>query len=246
VLPIAKNKRMRISIALGALAAFLGWIYLHQLESSFQENGEMAPVLIAKQYVSRGAPLRRNLFQQTLVPKAFAQPSAVSSFDVLESSPGHPRLRAAVPLPEGTQLLPTQTAAISLGQGLSEIIPDGQVAVSFSVDSAHGVGGHIIPGDLINILQTTKGPLEPRATTTLFQAVPVVAVGRRWNSPERDAAAAEKMQERGEEGKEPEDSVLTVVLNPLAASHLVQARESQILNIVLRPQGDDKPLENLP
>ena len=55
----------------------------------------------------------------------------------------------------------------------AETVPQGDVAISVSVDQVHGVAGLIQPGDKVDILIDVNGSQE----TYLYQAVPVLAVG---------------------------------------------------------------------
>ncbi len=55
----------------------------------------------------------------------------------------------------------------------AETVPQGDVAISVSVDQVHAVAGLIQPGDKVDILLDINGNQE----TTLYQQVPVLAVG---------------------------------------------------------------------
>lgn len=244
-----KQSVLGVAISAGLCAMILGWLYLRHLENTFQAAAEPVSALVATRYVPRGIPLRPSFFQVMMVPKAYAQPGTVSSFELMESSPGHPRFRNAIPLPAGSQLVQNALVPLSVGEGLSQVIPEDRVAVSFGVDSVHGVGGNIRPGDLVNILHTSRGSeTEPshRVTDTLFQAVPVVAVGKKWISPERLAAGESEKDARNYTDNSGDETVLTVLLHPLPAVRLVQARENESLSVVLRAPGDDRILESLP
>jgi Flp pilus assembly protein CpaB len=252
VFAIDKKERMMVLAASSAIVAgVLGWLYLHHLENTFQEGSESASVLIANRYIVPGTPLTSDLFASAFVPKAYIQPTAIMDFTVLESSPGHPEFRNNIPLLEGSQLLQTTIAPLYSEDGLSRIIPDGHVAVPFGVDNIRGLSGNVRPGDLINILHTPKGPSTAPAnsqiTSMLFQAVPILAVGKKLSirAPSLPSENDKSMKDASGEATE-EVTVITVSLNPLAAVRLIQARETETLSIVLRPQGDDHVVEGLP
>lgn len=245
------NKRLWLPIAgvAAVLAGVIVWLFLHHLEWAYQEAGEMVPVLVASHYMPRGSPLDPALFQVTRIPKAFVEPGALSNFNVLESSPGHPHFRSLLPVPEGTQLVQRELVPISQLEALSQEIPENQVAISFGVDHVHGLGGNIQPGDLIDILHIAKGKEmspEPRETSSLFQAVPVIAVGKKWAAPSRSNVESEKTRDERSNTDEEEITILTVLLNPLAAIRLADARENEVLSVMLRAPGDTRVLENLP
>ena len=249
---IDKKERM-IALSAGAalLAGLLGWLFLHHLENTFQEGSETSAVLVANRYIVAGTPLSPELFSTVAVPKAYIQPAAMGDFSVLESSPGHPQFRNNVALMEGTQLTQILLSPLYAEEGLSQVIPDGHVAVSFGVDNVRGLSGNIRPGDIINILHSPKVPMpglkgQP-AAGILFQAVPVVAIGKKLVLAERtDARETEKSGKESADENHDELTVITVSLNPLAAIRLTQSRESETLSVVLRPQGDDRVVEGLP
>ena len=171
-------------------------------------------------------------------------PGSLSGFDVLVSS-GRPRYRALLPIPEGTQVVAQQLTEIDQQNTLSAWIPENAVAVSFAVNATRGVGGNVQPGDLIDVLHTPRSDEShpaSGATTVLFQALPVMAVGKRWwgsDTPEKkdplDAAEGDDAP-----------AVLTVALNPLGATRLAQARENETLSVILRAPGNEQRLEGVP
>jgi Flp pilus assembly protein CpaB len=247
-----KERMMALAVVAAVLAGILGWTFLHHLENTFQEGSETISVLVANRYMVAGTALRPAFFTSVLMPKAYVQPAAVTDFSVLESSPGHPRFRNSIPLMEGSQLVQPSITLLYSQEGLSQLIPEGDVAVSFGVDNVRGMSGNIRPGDLVNILHTPKTAptaiAHPPTTNTLFQAVHVVAVGKKLTITTEASAVAEL--EKSVKEPVPEETaesitVITVALNPLAAVRLSEARENEILSVVLRPQGDDRIVEGL-
>lgn len=246
---IDKKRLWLLGTGGSALVAGVGtWLFLHHLEASYQDAGEWVSVWVASRYVPRGTALRPAFFRPARVPKAYVEPGALRDFEVLESSPGRPRFRNALSLPPGTQLVQQHLLPIAQGDTLAQIIPDNQAAVSFSVDAMRGLGGNLQPGDLIDILHTSKArelDTTPRSTGVLFQAVPVIAVGKKWASPGRSEPETSKELDEKLLNEE-ESTVLTVLLNPLAAVRLAQARENDILSVVLRAVGDERIMDNVP
>jgi pilus assembly protein CpaB len=240
------KNRIPVVIGLCSIAAGAAtWIFLHQLEKTYQETGETVAVLTARRYIPRGSPLRPVYFQSVDIPKPYVQPGALSRFDVLESSPGRPVFRSLAPLLEGTQLVQRDIVPVAQEDALSHKIPPNQVAVSFGVDAVRGFSGNLQPGDLLDVLH---GPKENedhagRPTALLLQAIPLIAVGQHWRTMETNAE-----KEKSIFAEPPDDNltVLTVLVNPVSAVRLIQARESGILSVILRSQGDDRVMENIP
>lgn len=235
---ITPRTRNAIAWSAALLAGLSSWIYWQGLERRYRDPGEMKQIWVSERYVPAGTPLRRAHFRGLEVPQSYVAPDAVIDFTVFESSPGHPRFRSRLALPKGTPLLQRDLIALHQQDSLSQRLSDRQVAVSFNVNKARGVGGYLHPGDWIDIYRT-HAPIErlpqEQDTTLLFQAVPVLAVNQQWISPEGSIATPPDANE----GVEPEsETVITVQLNPIAALRLIQCRESATLSVALRAAGD--------
>ena len=244
-----KQWRLRLAMGSAVLAGLVVWLFLHHLESSYQEAGETVSVLVAARYIPGQSLLQASLFQKISIPKAFVEPGALTRFEVLESTSGTARFRSLIPIPEGAQLVQRDILALSQLDTLSQTIPENCVAVSFGVDSVRGLGKNLQPGDLIDILHTPKGKMgdtTPRATSVLSQAVPIIAVGKKWSAPGQVPVSLEKNIEEKIEKDDDDVTVLTVILNPLAAVQLAQARENETLSVILRAPGNKQLIQGLP
>jgi len=150
---------------------------------------------------------------------------------------------STIAIPEGQPVTRTLIAEIGKNHGMSSLLASGNVAVSFAVDSAHGAGGWVQPGDTVAVFQTTieSGPNKmSKATRLLFPALEVLAVDRKrlgdWPAAEGDTKS---FLGQSADASQSEGGVLTVMANPMEAARLVEARERGTLCIVLRAMGDD-------
>ena len=116
---------------------------------------------------------------------------------------------------------------------LSMLTPKGKRAVTIAVDSITGVGGFVRPGDKVDILWTLKLPGAPQqgdqvATLTLFQDVPVLAVGGEMagRPAPRDGQAASGTSQ----------FTVTLAMTPQETSSLLFAREQGRIQLSLRPK----------
>lgn len=166
------------------------------------------------------------------VPPPFIQPYAVRSPNEVVG------LVTTAAIAEGEQLLtnklrrPEAAPMTPRDATLSTLTPKGKRAITIAVDSITGVGGFVRPGDKVDILWTLKLPGAPQqgdqvATLTLFQDVPVLAVGGEMagRPASRDGQAA------------PSSSfTVTLAMTPQETSSLLFAREQGRIQLSLRPK----------
>lgn len=166
------------------------------------------------------------------VPPPFIQPYAARSPNEVVG------LVTIAAIAEGEQLLtnklrrPGAAPMASADATLSTLTPKGKRAVTIAVDSITGVGGFVRPGDKVDILWTLKLPGDQAATLTLFQEVPVLAVG---------GEIAGRPARRGEEGAPAAGSLsvqatVTLAMSPQDTSALLFAREQGRIQLSLRPK----------
>lgn len=188
-------------------------------------------VLVARQDIQEGEAITAAHLDRRAVPQAYVQPYATNRpTDILG-------LVALVPIVAGEQVLRnklSQAGAVQAGLTLSELTPKGKRAVTIGTDVLTGVGGLIHPGDRVDILWTfdrlTAGKAEPEpVTVTLFQNVPVLAVG--------DQLVGSKPTEANGTGGAG-DHTLTLALDPQETSVLLYARRQGVIQLSLRPQED--------
>jgi Flp pilus assembly protein CpaB len=224
--------------AAAVLAGLAAWFFLHHLEDTYQESSDTVTILMADRYIPRGTVLRKAYFRMASIPKAYVAPDAIHQFDILESS-GQPLWRSVLSIPEGTLLSQRELMPLAQAGALSRYIGENQVAVSFGIDRVRGIGGNLQPGDLIDVLHTPKAQefnSTPQSTDLLFQALRIIAIGEH-----REGETIAK--ETSESPNEEETIILTVLLNPVAAVRLAQARENETLSVVLRAPDDVAPLD---
>jgi Flp pilus assembly protein CpaB len=244
---IANSKRFTIlAIALALAGAVVVWIFCSVMQNSYQDDSELVAVLRAPRYLPAGTAVQPEDFVQVQLPRKFIEPDAISEFTTLLSS-GTSLFRTRIAIPSDAQLVLRDLLPTSQADSLSQVIPEDQVAVSFGVDGVRGLAGNVRIGDVIDILQTSKPQRSGEKPTTrlLFQAVRVVAVGTQW----REKMGTKQLPGEQSLSSEPESDtpiILTVLLNPLTAVRMAEARESDILSAILRSPGDMRTLPVTP
>src|SRR5579863_6806523 len=136
-----------VAVAVGVLASVLSYVFLNTAQQNAYHNAKLVPAYVITKTIPR-----------TLTGSEVAS----GGYVVQKKIPAEFRPSSAV----------TDLAAIR-NQEAGANLPQGDVAISVSVDQVHGVAGLIQPGDKVDILIDLNGNQE----TYLYQAVPVLAVG---------------------------------------------------------------------
>jgi Flp pilus assembly protein CpaB len=137
-----------VGVAAAALAGLLLLVYLNQYRANVAATGTPSTVLVAKQLIPRGTPgtiiASQGLFELTRVPKdqlkigAIADPAIVAGREALADIYPNQQLTVG-----DFSAAPTYAAATR--------ITGDERAISIAIDSAHGLIGHVRPGDSVDV-----------------------------------------------------------------------------------------------
>ena len=196
-----------------------------ELQANYQQPVE---VIVAAKDIPEGTTIEKALLTTAEVPEKFVQPYSVRTPQELLGKV------TAAPIAVHEQVLTNKLRkpdAAHTGATLSTVTPKGTRAVTIAVDIITGVGGFVRPGDKVDILWTVKEG-DQIATFTLFQEVPVLAVGadmtgRPAPPTGREAQAAPSAAQQ---------YTVTLALAPQEASALLFAREQGKVQLSLRPK----------
>jgi pilus assembly protein CpaB len=192
---------------------------------------EPIPVIVASQDIPANTTLTAEHLAQAGVPPLFVQPYAVNNPDELIG------MVTVAPMAKGEQILknklrsPSERPRHDEADGLSSLTPEGRRAVSIIVDTLSGVGGFVRPGDQVDILWIPGGAQGQQAepvTVTLFQDVPVLAVGGTMVGSDGG----------GEAQPSSDQYTVTIGLGPQETSLLLFARQQGQLQLALRPKSE--------
>lgn len=229
------------AIAMGLVAVVGVHQYIRRKEHALaQERAKLLAtyrepisVVMAAQDFPEGTALEAPLLTTASIPQSFVQPYAVSSPNEVAG------MITLVPIAEGEQVLTTKLRRPDVappGSTLSLVMPEGKRAATIQVDALTGVGGFVRPGDKIDVLWTialpspSGGQGEP-VTLTLFQDVPVVAVGPEFVG---------RQPVQGEEAQTASSAagIVTLAMTPQDISFLLFAREHGRIQLSLRPRNE--------
>ena len=198
-----------------------------RLMADYQEPIE---VVVAARDLEPATVLEPAHLTMARVPEKFVQPYASGSPQGLLG------MVTLVPLAEGEQVLLNKVRRpeeVPTGSTLSALTPKGKRAVTIAVDTITGVGGFVRPGDAVDVLWTFKLPAASQqesqvVTLTLFQDVPVLAVGQELTEAAKRPVA--KQEEAGQ--------TVTLALSPQETAFLLFAREQGRIQLSLRSSFD--------
>lgn len=169
-----KNRRALIYSLVAAVLAFgFQCAYINGYEKELAAAYEPITVLVASRNIPPGVPLDDSMVSAQKIPKKYLQPKFVDNVDALFGQ------IAAAPILEGEQL--TQTKLLSIEEaGLARKVPPGYRAIAVAVDAITGVGGHLRPGNHVDVLGTFDfgdALKHDMQAIVLFQNVEVLSVG---------------------------------------------------------------------
>lgn len=191
-------------------------------------------VVIAAKDIPEDTALELSHLEVASIPEKYVQPYAIPAAQQ-EKAPGWVTIAA---IAKGEQILKNKLRRADQapsGSTLSSMTPKGKRAVTIAVDIITGVGGFVRPGDVVDILWSIKLPDAAQkegqvVTMTLFQDVPVLAIGT--DLPGR---AARPPAEKGQEAPKDQQYLVTLALPPQETAFLLFAREQGRIQLSLRP-----------
>jgi len=177
-----KNRRALIfSLVCGLAAVLLTSYYVSRKENYYSARFEEIPVVIATKDIMRYQVIDETMLGVRTVPKPFVQPLAVTIKD-RERLIGYV---ADATIKEGEQITETKVARPGESR-ISITIPKSDRACTVAVNEISGVAGLVRPGDHVDVMGTfrtvdDKTRVAKQAeTVTVFQNIPVLAVGRNY------------------------------------------------------------------
>jgi pilus assembly protein CpaB len=161
-----------VAVVLAALASAAAYTRLHSAQQRADKNATPTAVYVLKGIVPRNesaaAAYLQGLITTTRLPLQFVPAGAVTNLSAIRNR------EAVYNLPAGEVVVNAMFVPPKANSSLAaETVPNGDVAVTVSVDQVHGVAGLIQPGDKVDILVNIHSETE----AYLYQYVPVLGVG---------------------------------------------------------------------
>ncbi|MEW6516430.1 MAG: Flp pilus assembly protein CpaB [candidate division FCPU426 bacterium] len=228
------NRQTLVALLLAAVAALLVYYYLSEKEAAVKADVTPLKVLVAKKPIGRGAALTGDRILVDEIPGAYVMPGAIASptrEGLLAQWKAYKGQFAVVPIAKGEQILPNKLSKIL--PGFAGVVPEGMRIIALGFDPAAAVGGHIKPGNHVDLIGTFEHQFrgEKRITTVLLaQNLLVTSVGS------ETTADAPKSAEAGASGG---SLTISLAVSPEDALRLSLAESEGSLKIMLRSVGDE-------
>ncbi|MFN7142514.1 MAG: Flp pilus assembly protein CpaB [Myxococcota bacterium] len=233
-----KNPRAFLfALVVALVATFAQCRYVASREEALLYETEPMKTLVAKRDILENVRLDETMVEVVEVPRHWQQPKALSSMEEVRDQ------ISAVPILAGEQVVATKLVTADEA-GLALYVPKGLRAISLDVTVYNAVGGHIRPGNHVDILGTFdfgSGEKSDVRTVTVMQDVWVLSVVDDIGRPtERDVRP---LPEEGGPPPEPEpgpsealgsNATITVAVRPADAQKLVLAQQIGDLTVSLR------------
>jgi pilus assembly protein CpaB len=218
------NSRRTVLVAVAIVLALLTGVgsmyYLNSVQQRAYDGAELVEVWTIKEAVSRGVPgeiaLEQDLIAKDQIPTEYRPATAVTDIDSIRDNVAITDLAPGQVVVEG-QFVPQEVAQTTNAQR----VPEGEVAVSISVDKVHGVAGLPLPGDKVNLM-VAESLEEGARVETLYQNVNILAIGTKTAK-----APGESSTDEGETADEgAADTGLVTFTVPLEAAQRIALVQS--------------------
>jgi pilus assembly protein CpaB len=235
------------AVVLAAAASVLAYTYLTQADARAQDKTELVDALVARNVIPKGTPGDSVVGDHLLVTKRVPRDALPDS--VLTDDSGLKGLIASGSIAKGQFVVRDSFVSPSQVDGFSTVLKDGKQAISFTVDTSHGVAGFIQPNDSINVLYSNNTSViaqrphdgEPFTTGFLLPGMRVLAVGRTTASTPAPAQNGDNTTATTAAPEQQNLGLITVEATPRQAEQLAQAMNlpGGILTLTLNPPNFD-------
>jgi pilus assembly protein CpaB len=141
----------------GALVVARVWMPGHAVGADASKAGQMAtvPVVIAAQPIPYGAKLEAKYLTVSQFPAAAVPQGAYANVQQILYQPGGAPL-ALTPMSAKEPVLPAKLSGPGGHFSLAQVIEPGMRAYTIGVNETSGGGGHVMPGDRVDVVLTRE------------------------------------------------------------------------------------------
>jgi pilus assembly protein CpaB len=235
------TRQLWYALICAALATLLVFFYLAQHDRQWAKQSQPLRVVVANRNISSGEPLTADMFDLAEIPSAYVMPGAFTPANpaqdemVWKKIHGHFAIAA---IQKGEQLLHNKVSRNL--PGVAQALAEGKRLMALSLASADLAGGHIRPGQYIDIIasftHTLRGQTQT-STVCLVQHVLVATLG------EQTLAQTGKNSKQQVLLGDNSQQVIGLALAPADALRLALAEQEGRIKLLLRPEGDEQILD---
>jgi pilus assembly protein CpaB len=235
-----------LALLFAVIAAVFVFVALNQNNDEGKEGAASATtkVVVAAHDIAARTTLKSSMLEVADVPTDSVLDGSFSNTDDLDGQV------TRYPLVSGEQVLDSQIGVQNKNEeGLSFVVPVGMRAFSVSVTEETGVGGMILPGDLVDVIAILDAnTVGVDKAVTIVQSVEVLAVAQTAQEPipaARPTGTATPSAVSGTLGERPEDlkanpeaRTVTLAVTPEQAQLLALVHIQGEVALSLRSFGD--------
>jgi pilus assembly protein CpaB len=143
------------ALGVGALVVARLWMPSHVASAQQQPAApvEGVPVVVASQPIPYGVKLEAKYLTVSKLPANAAPTGAYSSISQILSQQGGPPT-ALVPMAAQEPVLSSKLTGVGERATLAALITPGMRAYSIAINEVSGTGGHVLPGDRVDVVLT--------------------------------------------------------------------------------------------
>jgi len=228
------------ALGLGALLVAKVWMPAHAAHATAPSQAIVAgvPVVTAAQPIPYGAKLDAHYLKVIQMPAGSAPVGAFTSIDQVLGGPNGPPV-ALAPMTVLEPILPADLSGPGERLTLAALIKDGDRAYTIGVTDITGDGGHVMPGDRIDVVLTrelsqTQGAVSRRfASQVIVQNLKVLGMDQNANPSSTAPSVAH---------------TATLEVSVEDALKLATAAQTGTLSLALRKPGatEIEPVKSIP
>jgi pilus assembly protein CpaB len=246
----SSRRSLLIAMVFGVLAAVLVLSYLRSARS---DGGNKGVVMVPAVFALRDIPERTQIKEGMIEVRQV--PSDARHVLALQEKNRAVGQITRVPIAAGEQILSNKVADQVRDVGFSASVPEGRRAVAVGVTEVIASGGHIAPGDFVDVVAVfevfvpaagTGGPKDtfgkdqgekPKvfSAVTLLQNIQVLAVAEKADTNLPTGGDSKKATSTRDEAKS-----VTLAVTPEQAEKIFLSEEIGHLRLALRPFGDQE------
>ncbi len=251
-----KNNRraMLVAVAAGVVSVVLVMSYLKTAKKDGGGSSVMAPAVFAVRDISERTVIKEGMLEVRQIPV-----DARHALALQEANRAVGQI-TRVPIAAGEQVLSSKIADQVRDVGFSAAVPEGKRAVAVGVTEVIATGGHIAPGDSVDVIgifevwvpkdkdgKVLPGAAPPDTTgkdqgekpklftaVTILQGIQVLAVAKNAD------ATLQTGGKKDDPGKGVEAKSVTLAVTPEQAEKLTLAESVGQIRLSLRAFGDSE------
>ena len=246
------------AIAVGAIAAFMIFNYVGNVEDRAHEGAERVDVYVVRQDIPKGMTGEEagaeGFIVQDKIARDFLPATAIASLDQIAGRVALNNIAANQVVVNDMFVDPAEAQV-----GFSERLPDDMVALTVSVDQVKGVAGLLVPGDKVDLMvarsTADEAPTEPNEAESriVYHAVEILAIGQSAAPQPGENITTASEEGEAAEGETtatttvaPESSGLITFMVPLEAAQMISALPPEDIYLALvGPDYEPQPLPPL-